>query len=127
MDDEEIKFGELKSYDILNILAEAMKYSVCYLNKGELQFVKYKTYKFSEKNIKIASPVYKLIDGKFETIKFDSYNEALKCVYGALMNNIKLFVISLFGNEFYAAITPELAGEFLFECALHGDLLADDS
>lgn len=118
-----------RSHDLLDMLAEAMSYDVCYIaDSGMLMFLKIVTQ--NAQNYTRQSCVFHFENGKHKTgkaLKFKKYKEALQYLHNALLNNETISVISLTNKDFYADITSELAGEFLFECALNGDIFADCS
>lgn len=122
--------NHIRSVDLLNMLAKAMSYDLCHIchtaHSSLLTFVKLGTQK-APKDVR-QSCVFQLEkNGNHKALEFKTHKEALQYLHNALLNNETISVISLTNRDFYADITPELAGEFLFECALHGDLLADDS
>lgn len=117
----------IRPSDLLNILAKAMSYDMCYITDSDM-FIFLKLAKLNELNEIRQSCVFHFKkNGKHKALKFKTYKEALQYLHNALLNNETISVISLTSKDFYASITPELAGEFLFECALHGDLLTDDN
>lgn len=124
MGDDEIRN---RSHDLLDMLAKAMSYDVCYIaDSGMLIFLKNLATQTAPNDIR-QSCVFHFENGKHKALKFKKYKEALQYLHNALLNNETISVISLTSKDFYARITPELAGEFLFECILNGDILADGS
>lgn len=125
MSDDEIRN---RSHDLLDMLAKAMSYDVCYIaDSGMLIFLKNLATQNAQNDIRQSCVFHFEKNGKHKALKFKKYKEALQYLHNALLNNETISVISLTSKDFYADITPELAGEFLFECALNGDIFADCS
>ena len=129
MGDDEISN---RIHNLLDMLAKAMSYDMCYIaDSGMLIFLKNLATQ-NALNYTRQSCVFHFENGKHKAgkalkFKIKKYKEALQYLHNALLNNETISVISLTSKDFYADITPELAGEFLFECALNGDIFADCS